>query len=524
MEQEFYRYLLLFLLFGPVLIIPLLLIVKRQWVGSLTTIWSGVLLALSLVLYKGYLNFAPAHLTQFGDYLFKSSYYWFGEMDPHGFWYSRYDIKLIFGVDGLSIYLVLLTVLLFFLASLFSLGSVKKNVKSYYILLLLLETSVLGVFLSLDLFLFYLFFEIGLIPMYFLIGLWGGERRIFAALKFFLYTFVGSVLFLISILYLGYYVGNEVNEGIFTTDLAKIMAVELPRDIQFWLFWGFAISFLIKVPVFPVHTWLPLAHTEAPTAGSVILAGVLLKMGTYALMRFNLPLFPEASLFYANTMAFLGLVGILYGAMAAMMQPDIKKLIAYSSVAHMGFIVMGIFSFRVESLNGAVLQMINHGLSTGALFFIVGMIYDRTHTRLIKDYQGIAKVMPVFTFFFMWATLASIGMPGLNGFVGEFLILLGSYSSEHLDKLYPILGTSGVIVAAVYMLWMFRRVMFGELRMPVPSLADLCFREILVLIPLSFLMLWIGLGASHFLEQIHLTNQALLGKIDQITSNLVTRL
>jgi NADH-quinone oxidoreductase subunit M len=407
----------------------------------------------------------------------------------------------------------LLTTLLFFLSILFSIGSVKTHVKSYYVLLLLLETSVLGVFLSLDLFLFYLFFEVGLIPMYFLIGLWGGEKRIFAAVKFFLYTFVGSVLFLISILYLGDYAGDQLKEGIFTTDFAKLMAVALPRTLQFWLFWGFAIAFLIKVPVFPVHTWLPLAHTEAPTAGSVILAGVLLKMGTYGLMRFNLPLFPEASLFYANTMAFLGLIGILYGAMAAMMQSDIKKLIAYSSVAHMGFIMMGIFAFTPEALNGAVLQMVNHGLSTGALFLIVGMIYDRTHTRLIRDYQGIAKLLPVFTFFFMFATLASIGMPGLNGFVGEFLILLGSYASRHLDPWYPILGASGVILAAVYMLWMFRRVMFGELKSPIPSLNDLCSREILVLLPLALLMLWIGLGSSHFLEQIHVTNEALLETI-----------
>ncbi len=510
MSKETLSLLLNILIFSPLLGIPFILLAKKEAAKKLALVFSAIPLVLSLVLYKGYLDFSTLE-TATGDFVIKSVHHWFGFPLEDGTWYSSLDIKFMTGVDGISIYLVLLTTLLFFISSWFSTESVKDKVKAYYSLLLLLEVGVLGVFTSLDLVLFYIFFELGLIPMYFLIGLWGGKQRIFAAIKFFLYTIAGSFLFLLSIIYLGNLVGDEINSGVFTSDLFKIMSFDIPREIQFYLFWGFIISFLIKMPAFPVHTWLPLAHTEAPTAGSVILAGVLLKMGSYAIIRFCLPFFPEASLAYANVMALLGTIGIIYGGMAAMVQTDIKKLVAYSSVAHMGFILLGLFAFTKEALAGSVLQMVNHGISTGALFLIVGMIYDRRHTRAIKDYQGIAKVMPVFAFFFLIASFSSIGLPGLNGFVGEFTILLGSFASTQINKVYVIISTAGVIIAAVYLLWMFRRVMFGEINNPAnEKLKDLSLREVGILLPLTLLMFWLGLYASPFLNEISKSSDFIL--------------
>ena len=502
MSKEALGLLLNILIFSPLLGIPFILLANRKASKVLAMIFSFIPFVLSLLLYYGYTQYSALEGAG-GDFVIKTIYHWFGFPLEDGTWYSRLDIKFITGVDGISIYLILLTTLLFFLSTWFSTGSITHKEKAYYSLLLLLEVGVLGVFSALDLVVFYVFFELGLIPMYFLIGLWGGKQRIFAAVKFFLYTIVGSFLFLISIIYIGNYAADAINGGTFTSDYFKLLSLELPKDLQIWLFWGFIISFLIKLPAFPVHTWLPLAHTEAPTAGSVILAGVLLKMGSYAIIRFILPFFPDASIMYANTMAFLGVVGIIYGGMAAMMQTDIKKLVAYSSVAHMGFILLGTFALTKEAIAGSVLQMINHGISTGALFLIVGMIYDRRHTREIKDYQGIAKVMPIFTFFFMIASFSSIGLPGLNGFVGEFTILLGSYASTIVNKTYVVIATAGVIIAAVYLLWMFRRVMFGDINNPENAkLKDLNAREIGVLIPLTILMFWIGLYATPFLKEI----------------------
>jgi len=365
---------------------------------------------------------------------------------------------------------------------------------------------MIGVFAALDLFLFYVFWEAMLIPMYFIIGIWGGQERVYAAIKFFLFTLFGSLLMLVAILVLGYFA--SASGGGFTTDLLALydLAGKIPAGLQFWLFLAFALSFSIKVPLFPLHTWLPDAHVQAPTAGSVILAGVLLKMGTYGFIRFCLPLFPDAAIELAPYFSVLAVIGIIYGALVAMVQTDVKKLVAYSSVSHLGFVVLGIFSMTEEGMQGAIIQMINHGLSTGALFMIVGMIYDRAHTRQISDFGGVAKVMPVFATFFMIVTLSSIGLPGLNGFVGEFLILVGSFSSMFLQSYaFAAFAASGVIFAAVYMLWMYQRVMLGPVReggvYHGHKLTDLNAREILSLVPIVIFIVWIGVYPSTFLTK-----------------------
>ena len=510
--------LLIATLFLALVGVPFILALPARYAKTVALVASLLPLLTSVAVY---LHFrAAADAVPASGYWFESLFYWFGQAGADGQWVSDYDVKFIIGLDGISIYLVLLTTLLFPLSIWFSAHSISTHERAYYALLLLLEVGVLGVFLALDVVLFYVFFEVGLIPMYFLIGMWGGKDRIYAAVKFFLYTLFGSVLMLISVLYLGHHVATALGRGSFTGDLVLIVDYlkthPLPLGTQLWLFWGFAISFLIKVPVFPVHTWLPAAHVQAPTAGSVILAGLLLKMGTYGLVRFNLPLFPQASLDSAWIMGLLGLVGVIYGAMAAMVQTDIKKLVAYSSVAHMGFIVMGLFAFTPEAMSGALLQNINHGISTGALFLIVGMIYDRRHSREIADFQGIATTLPVFTLMFMLATLSSIGLPGLNGFVGEFLILLGSFQSLYIPGWMVVVATTGVIIAAVYMLWMFRRVMFGPLdKEENRHLTDLTRAEVAMLMPLIVLMFLIGLWATPFLQEIGRSSDALVQSVLQ---------
>jgi NADH-quinone oxidoreductase subunit M len=518
-NNDFYNLLLNLMLFAPLVGIPLLLAVNGKAVRYIALVASLIPLVLSLVIYGGYLS-SVANLTDQNPYLFFKETEWFNSMGL--------QIQFATGIDGLSIYLVLLTTLLFPLSIWFSWHSIHEREKAYYILLLMLEMGVLGVFLSLDLVLFYVFFEVGLIPMYFLIGIWGGKDRVYAAVKFFLYTLVGSVLMLISILYLGYYAAEQISGDtgrmVFVSSLKQIQQIGITDDLQTWLFLGFIFSFAIKVPMFPFHTWLPDAHVQAPTAGSVILAGVLLKMGTYGIARFCLPLFPIASVEMAPIFSFLGLVGVIYGAMAAMVQTDVKKLVAYSSVAHMGFIMMGLFAMTETALSGAILQMINHGISTGALFFIVGMIYDRRHTREIDDFQGLAKQIPIFTLFFMITTLSSVGLPGLNGFVGEFLILIGSYTSTAFPKIFTIIATSGVIIAAVYMLWMFRRVMFGELdKEENKALTDLTTSEVLILIPLVILMFWIGFHATPFLEEINRSSDIIIDRVQKMTDMAVQR-
>lgn len=421
-------------------------------------------------------------------------------------WIGSLGIFYHVGVDGISLPLVLLTTFLSPLALLSAWESIHTKVKEFVIFLLLLETAMLGAFLALDLFLFFIFWEAMLIPMYFIIGIWGGENRLYATVKFILYTMAGSAGMLVAILAL--YTFHQQFSGQASFDLFDLYRVPLSLQQQKWLFLAFFLSFAIKVPLFPFHTWLPDAHVEAPTAGSVILAGVLLKMGGYGLLRFCLPLFPEAVAVYAPTIATLAVIGIIYGALVAMVQPDAKKLVAYSSVSHLGFVVLGIFSRQTAGIEGSVLQMVNHGLSTGALFLLVGMIYDRRHTRLIADYGGLWKQMPVFAVFFLVVMFSSIGLPGLNGFVGEFLILLGTFE---FSKSIAVFAALGIILGAVYMLWMYQRVMYGEITHEENRhLKDLSAREIALLVPIVLLMFWIGIYPNTFLRPMDAATARLL--------------
>lgn len=414
------------------------------------------------------------------------------------------DVKYLVGLDGLSILLFMLTTLMGPIVILSSWSSITKSTKGFYSMLLILQTASLGAFAALDLVVFYVFFELSLIPMYFLIGIWGGADRIQATIKFFIYTLVGSLIMLVALIYLGFNAGAATGIFEFTSDWRFISGPEYAIGLveQTWLFLAFTLAFCIKVPLFPFHTWLPYAHTEAPTSGSVVLAAIMLKLGTYGLLRVCMPIFPNAFMEFAPWLAVLAVIGIIYGALVAMVQKDVKKLVAYSSVSHLGFVVLGIFAFNTIAVQGAIIQMVNHGLSTGALFLIVGMIYDRRHTRMIADFGGIAKSVPVLAVFFMIATLASIGLPGLNGFIGEFFILLGSFNSElYNNQWFAVLAATGVILAAVYMLWMYQRVMFGPLEKEEnKKMIDLNSREISLLIPLVIFMIWIGIRPVDFTQ------------------------
>ncbi len=435
-------------------------------------------------------------------------------------WIDAFDAGFRIGIDGMSLLLVMLTTFITPIAIFASFTSITKREKEYYIMVMLLQFAMTGVFMALDLFLFYIFWEIILIPMYFIIGIWGGKDRLYATVKFFLFTVVGSLFMLVAIVWLGMYAGETLLklESGFTTNylLIKEVASNIPADIQGWLFLAFALSFLIKVPIFPLHTWLPDAHTEAPTPGSVILAGVLLKMGTYGLIRFNLELFPQASFEYASFISILAVIGIIYGALVAMVQTDIKRLVAYSSVSHLGFVVLGIFSMTAEGIQGAIIQMVNHGLSTGMLFLCVGFLYERRHTREISEYGGIARIMPNFTVFFAIAMFASVGLPGLNGFVGEFLTLLGAFKSPFLNSYwFTIVGASGVIFAAVYLLWMFQRVMYGTNDNPKNHhLTDMNKSEWSMLVPIVIFIVWIGVYPKTFLNISENSTRALVNKLE----------
>jgi NADH-quinone oxidoreductase subunit M len=422
-------------------------------------------------------------------------------------WIASLGARYHLGVDGISLWLVLLTTLLMPIAILSSWTAVTKRQLTYYVLLLLLESAMIGVFVSLDLLLFYLFFEASLVPMFFLIGVWGGERRIYAAVKFFIYTAVGSLLMLVGIIALYFIHQGATGFGTFDylvlTETLRTNVLTISPRAEFWLFLAFAVAFCIKVPLWPLHTWLADAHTEAPTAGSVILAGVLLKMGTYGLLRFNFALFPHASRQFAPFMITLAVIGIIYGALVAMVQPDVKRLVAYSSVSHMGFVVLGLFSFTEQGMQGALYQMLNHGVSTGALFLFVGMIYERRHTRMISDFGGLARPMPWFSALFVIASLSSIGLPFLNGFVGEFLIMLGAWTSNAVQHAWIVtmLAGTGVIWAAVYMLWMLQRVVFGTTTSEANAkLPDLNARELGLVLPLLALMLFMGVYPQPFLR------------------------
>ena len=427
------------------------------------------------------------------EFRFEENVSWIGSIG------ARYHVA----VDGISLWLVLLTTLLMPIAVLSSWTAIHKRQLSYYAFLLILESAMIGVFVSLDLLLFYLFFEASLVPMFFLIGIWGGERRIYAAVKFFIYTAVGSLLMLVGIIAL-YFLYNTFDYPTLLQEIAATPLAQKGASAEFWLFLVFALAFCIKVPLFPLHTWLPDAHTEAPTAGSVILAGVLLKMGTYGLLRFNLALFPNQAREWAWLMITLAIIGIIYGALVAMVQPDVKRLVAYSSVSHMGFVVLGLFSFTELGMQGALYQMLNHGVSTGALFLFVGFIYERRHTRTISEFGGLAKPMPWFSTLFVFASLSSIGLPFLNGFVGEFLILIGTWTSRAitLPWIATMLAATGVIWAAVYMLWMLQRVLFGKITNPENAeLSDLNSRELGLLVPLLVLMLFMGVYPRVFLDR-----------------------
>jgi NADH-quinone oxidoreductase subunit M len=424
-------------------------------------------------------------------------------------WIPGFGIDYRLGVDGISLLMVMLTAFLTPLALLGAWRDVQNRVNEFCAAMLVLETAMLGVFVALDLFLFYVFWEAMLIPMALLIGVWGGTRRIYAAVKFFLFTMAGSVLMLVGMLVLVYL--HMKTTGTLTFNLLALNRLDLPGNIQWWLFGAFFLAFAIKVPMFPFHTWLPDAHVEAPTAGSVILAGVLLKMGTYGFIRFAMPLFPLAAQEFAPFIVVLAVFGIIYGALMAYVQPDIKKLVAYSSVSHLGFVMLGLFAFNVQGIEGGILQMVNHGLSTGALFLLVGIIYERRHTRLIEDYGGLAKVIPAYSAVFLIVTFSSIGLPGLNGFIGEFNVLIGSFRTNVGATVW---ATLGIILAAVYMLWVVQRVIFGEVTHEENrKLTDLNPREWVVLAPILLFVFWIGVAPSPFFHKMEASVAQLLNGI-----------
>jgi len=488
------RWVLTALLAWPFLAGLLVLVVPAPRAKHVALLASLVEFALSVPLWW---TFAPGGGMQFvADYA----------------WIAPWGIRYTVAVDGISLFLVLLTTFLMPLSVLGSWSYITKREPGFYSLLLVLTTGMIGVFVALDLFLFYVMWEVMLIPMYFIIGVWGGDNRLYAAIKFFIYTFFGSLLMLVAILILYFHVGRAT--GIYSFGYTHLLGnLAGLGSLGWWLFGAFFLAFAIKVPLFPFHTWLPDAHVEAPTAGSVILAGILLKMGTYGFLRFALPFFPVVALSQTVQVVIvaLSLVGIIYGGLVAMVQPDFKKLIAYSSVAHLGFVMLGIWALTVQSVQGALLVMINHGISTGALFFLVGMIYERRHSRLIDAYGGIARVVPLFAAILTVVSLSSIGLPGTNGFVGEFLVLLGAF------RTYPVataIATTGVIIAAAYLLWALQRVLFNPLDKPEnEKLTDLTPRELAVLIPLLACILWIGVYPKPFLERMEPAARQLIEQV-----------
>jgi NADH-quinone oxidoreductase subunit M len=427
-------------------------------------------------------------------------------------WFEDWGVGWHVGVDGISLLLVVLTGFLFPIALLAS-TAITYRVRQYAASMLFLQAGIIGVFLALDLLVFFIFWEAMLVPMYFIIGIWGGERRIHAAIKFFLYTAFGSALMFTAILSIGFLASDQLGGPTF--DFVELLGAEFTRTAQFWMFLAFGLSFAIKVPVFPFHTWLPDAHVEAPTAGSVILAGVLLKLGAYGLIRFNLTLFPQASVDLVPLLAALAVIGIIYGAIVAIVQSDIKRLVAYSSVSHLGFVVLGIFALTTQGMQGGVIQMVNHGLTTGLLFLLVGMIYERRHTREISEFGGLASVMPLFAGAFLFTAFASIGLPGLNGFIGEFYVLIGSYLSL---PGFAVAAAFGVVLAAVYLLWAYQRMFTGKVTNPAnEGLEDLTLREKVILIPMVVLVVFLGVYPKPALDIIEPSVNEVLHRIEQIT-------
>ena len=496
MEHPLLLTVLTFLPLAGVLAILLLAPEDHEWIRRLAFVTAVAEFLFSLLLAIAFDAKAP-------DYQFQELHHWI----------SSPPIYYHLGLDGISLFLVLLTTFLTPLAMLASWRSINEHVKGFFIALLVLETGVIGVFVSLDLFLFFVFWEVMLIPMYLLIGIWGHERRIYAATKFILYTMFGSILMLVAIVWLFELTGSF--DLLQIENLLVSGRIALSGRTEMLLFGAFFLAFAIKVPLFPFHTWLPDAHTEAPTAGSVILAGVLLKLGTYGMLRFCLPLFPEASHRFAPEIAVLAIIGIIYGALVAMVQTDLKRLVAYSSVSHMGFIVLGIFSFQPTAIDGAVYQMLNHGVSTGALFLVVGMLYERRHTFLIREYGGLATPMPVLAALYLFVCLSSMGLPMLNGFVGEFLILSGTFTQHAAWATWAALG---IIFSAVYLLWSYQRVFFGEVTQDRNrTLPDASIRERSILFVMAAVILWMGIGSTTFTKRMETSTANVLQLMERPT-------
>ena len=478
------------LIFLPVAGAALLLLIDRGKEELIKWVSLGVSIITFLISLLLFTNFdKTTHLMQFTE---KQA------------WIPAWNVNYSLGLDGISVLFVLLSTLITILCVLISWNSVKTRFKEFFISLLVLEGAMIGVFCALDFMLFYIFWEAMLIPMYLLIGVWGGPNRIYAAVKFFLYTLVGSVLMLVGIIVLYFYAGR-------TFDILELMTKPYPMHMQLMLFWAFFAAFAVKVPMFPVHTWLPDAHTEAPTAGSVVLAAVLIKMGAYGFLRFSMPILPEATKAMTPVMIGLSVIAIIYGGVICLAQTDLKRLIAYSSVSHMGFVTLGIFALNTQGMEGGILQMINHGIVTGALFLSVGVIYDRTHTRQIADYGGVASVMPVYATMFMVFTFAAIGLPATNGFIGEFLIILGGFAASQLAG---VLSATGIIIGAGYMLWLYQRVFFMETNPKVSGLSDIDAREIMTLLPMVILIFWIGIYPDTFLGYMHASVGHLLERVN----------
>ncbi|MCX6537332.1 MAG: NADH-quinone oxidoreductase subunit M [Acidobacteria bacterium] len=489
-------HLLSIILFTPLIGAALLLFVSRQQANLIRWIANIVALIGFVVSLPLWFAYDPA-----------GAQFQFVERMP---WIPSIGAEYFLGVDGFSVLLILLTTLMGSIAILSSWTAITERVKEYYIFLLILQSGMIGAFVSLDFLLFFLFWEVMLVPMYFLIGIWGSDRRLYSAIKFFLYTLVGSVVMLLGILAL-YFHYHEVAQ-VWTFDITKYQAANIPTNLQWWLFLAFFLGFSIKVPMFPFHTWLPDAHTDAPTAGSVILAAILLKMGTYGFIRFSLPILPDASRTFVPMMVTLSIIGIIYGALVAMAQKDWKRLVAYSSVSHMGMVTLGMFALNPVGMTGSIIQQLNHGISTGALFLIVGIVYERRHTRQISEYSGLSKVMPIYAAVFMIMTMSSIGLPTLNGFIGEFLILQGAFTA---NIWWAVAAGSGVVLGAAYMLWLYQRTMFGKIENPKnENLPDLNLREFMTFAPLIILAVWIGIYPTPFLERVDPTVKTVIARLN----------
>jgi NADH-quinone oxidoreductase subunit M len=489
------NYLLSLILFTPLVGAVLLMFVNKRsenairWIANLFAL-AGFLVSLPLWFYYDY------HNPQW-------------QFVERAQWIPAIGAEYHLGVDGFAVLMILLTTLMGTIAVLSSWTAIKERVKEYYIFLLILQTGMLGAFMSLDFLLFFLFWEVMLVPMYFLIGIWGSDRRLYSAIKFFLYTLVGSVVMLLGILTLYFYQHSLTN--VWTFDVTVFQQLNVPTGMQWWVFLAFFLGFAIKVPMFPFHTWLPDAHTDAPTAGSVILAAVLLKMGTYGFIRFSLPILPDASRAFVPMMAALSIIGVVYGALVAMAQKDWKRLVAYSSVSHMALVMLGMFALNPVGIKGSIVQQINHGISTGALFLIVGIVYERRHTRMISEYGGLSKVMPLYAAIFCVMMLSSIGLPALNGFVGEFLILQGVFTA---NIMWAAVAASGIVLGAAYMLWLYQRTMFGKIENPKnENLKDLNLREAVTFAPLIILALWIGIYPTPFLDRLDTSVNRVIARV-----------